>query len=184
MAHPEHVDARRGCYVFQPLQAWLALDLADDRGVFVGVVQELPQPYALEVGVRPTDHDTPLAQGRILRRVDQDASLVGALHVWRHDPQRAQVQGAGHEMMVDLGYAYKRRDGGSFEPGHHVRQVGGAEAAVLRVHDDEIDVGSLEDLRHAPGTELDHHVADGGLLLGQQAAKNVWLHRLTPNGCV
>jgi hypothetical protein len=53
LADPQHIDPGRGCNFFQMVQPFLAFNLADDSGVFIGVWYELLGVNALEIAMIP-----------------------------------------------------------------------------------------------------------------------------------
>ena len=173
---PQHIHTGCGCNPLNVVQPRLALDLAYDSGVFVGVLRELSRVDALEIGVRRADGHPSLAQRRVFGSVNNCPCLIGALDIRYHHAQRADVQSAGDEIVFDLGNAHKGSDSSGLEPGHHVSDIGCREAGMLHINQGEIDAGDFQHPGHASGGKLQHHVADRNLALGQNLFEAIGFH--------
>jgi len=130
--------------------------------------------------VRSSQAHASLPQRRVLGRLHELPSLVGAAHVGQHDPQGAQVQAAGDEVAGQTGDADHGRQAHLAAGDQDRPQRLQREAGMLQVEQEEVGRQRADESGDVGDGELHHHMAHHQALLVQRLSQGVRLHHGIP----
>src|SRR6185503_15757218 len=159
MPEPEDVDARRRGDALQLGHAALRFDLGDHQGTRIQRGHFGLDVAARVIILRHAECRTAPAQRRVVRRFDDAARLLGALHHRHHHAGCTDVEGARDEVVFAARHSHQGLDADAAAAGREHLQRFETQARVLHVEQREFAGRRFQDLRHAGNEEFEHHRA-------------------------
>src|ERR1035437_299288 len=146
VTYPGNVDTGHrndGLEIFKRL---CALQLNDDRGLFVGLGQELRTRGPIEI-VGDAKSNTALSLRRVFELTHDLLGLLPGFNARDHDAARAQIENARERREVQIGHASHGYNSAAATGSDHLFKEVDIAAAMLHVVDDEVQAAGIE---HGP----------------------------------